>query len=79
MKVIYDLEKDILQISFRDQSVAETAQIAPDFILDYDEDGHVIGLEVRSASQRVDNPTHLVYLEHRANLDKPQPYIGNKT
>jgi len=78
MKVIYDLEKDILQIAFRDQSVAETAQIAPDFILDYDEDGQVIGLEVRSASQRVDNPTQLAYLEDRANLDKPQPYMGTK-
>lgn len=78
MKVIYDPKRDILQIAFRDQPVAETAQIAPDFILDYDEDGQVIGLEVRSASQRVDNPTQLAYLEDRANLDKPQPYIGSK-
>jgi uncharacterized protein YuzE len=76
MKIVYDPEKDILQIAFRDRGVAETAQIAPDLILDYDEDGQVIGVEIRSASQRIDTPNKLTYTEGRANLEKPQPYTG---
>ncbi|MGB3670308.1 MAG: DUF2283 domain-containing protein, partial [Phormidesmis sp.] len=45
MKIVYDSEKDILQISFRQCVVEETTQITPGFVLDYDEDGKVIGLE----------------------------------
>lgn len=71
MKVIYDAEQDILQISFIEETVEETAQIAPGFILDYDEDGQVIGIELRKASQFVDNPYAIAYVVGQANTNKP--------
>ncbi|NJN00087.1 MAG: DUF2283 domain-containing protein [Phormidesmis sp. RL_2_1] len=71
MKVIYDSSKDILQISFNPSSIEETTQIAPGLILDYDEDGHVIGLELRKASQKLDNPYAITYTVGDANGDKP--------
>ena len=52
MKVLYDENKDILQISFNLATIEETAQIAPGLILDYDEDGNVIGVELRQASKK---------------------------
>ncbi len=73
MRVIYDPETDILQISFREDSVEETTQIAPGLILDYDEDGSVIGVELRKASKRVDNPYGISYEVGQTNGDKPQP------
>jgi uncharacterized protein YuzE len=73
MKVIYDPDKDILQIAFGETTVAETAQIAPGLVLDYNEDGDVIGIELRKASTKVDSPYSISYLVGAANIDKPQP------
>ncbi|MBD1848159.1 DUF2283 domain-containing protein [Cyanobacteria bacterium FACHB-63] len=76
MKIVYDPDKNILQISLRRCAVAETAQVAPDLILDYDEDGQVIGLELRNASDQVENPFAITYAVEKANLDKPQAHRG---
>ena len=71
MKTTYDPDRDILQISFTPASVEETTQIAPGLILDYDEDGKVIGLEIRKASQKVDNPYEMIYSVGKGNDNKP--------
>jgi uncharacterized protein YuzE len=73
MKVVYDPDKDILQIVFMETTIEETAQIAPGLVLDYDEDGNVIGVEIRKASTKLDSPYAISYLIGEANLDKPQP------
>lgn len=72
MKVLYDPDKDILQITFIEMTVEETAQIAPGLILDYDGDGNVIGLEIAKASTKVDNPQVTSHFVGEANVDKPQ-------
>jgi uncharacterized protein YuzE len=72
MKVVYDPDKDILQITFIETIIEETSQIAPGLVLDYDEDGNVIGLELRKASKKVDSPYAISYLVGEANMDKPQ-------
>lgn len=76
MKVVYDPDKDILQISLVPNSVEETTQIAPGIVLDYDEDGQVVGLELRKASKRVDNPYEIAYQVGTANTEKPSPNVS---
>ncbi len=71
MKVLYDPDKDILQISFNKAVIEETAQLTPGLILDYDEDGKIIGIELRRASQRLDNTKEITYVIDSANLNKP--------
>ncbi|MGB7087723.1 MAG: DUF2283 domain-containing protein [Phormidesmis sp.] len=71
MKVTYDPDTDILQIAFKGCVVEETTQITPGLILDYDEDGSLIGLELRKASKKVDNPYAIAYVIGAANTDKP--------
>lgn len=78
MKVVYDPDKNILQIALVSGAIAETAQITPNLILDYNEDGQVIGLELRNASATVENPFSIAYTVGQANLDKPQPYIAKR-
>jgi uncharacterized protein YuzE len=73
MKVLYDPHKDILQITFIETTIEQTAQISPGLVLDYDEDANVIGLEIRKASTKVDSPYAIAYLVGAANTDKPQP------
>lgn len=76
MKIVYDADKDILQISFRQTIVEETTQIATGLVLDYDEDGKVIGMELRNASKKVDNPREMVYLIAKADVDKPAAKVS---
>ncbi len=75
MKIVYDPEKDILQISFLKGLVQETTQIAPGLVLDYDEDGNLIGLEVIKASKQVDDPYFISYCVGQADAEKPQPKL----
>lgn len=71
MKLVYDPDRDILQMSLNKATVEETAQLSPGIVLDYDEDGRIIGFEIRQASKRVDNPYSIDYLVGKANMDKP--------
>ncbi|MFZ4677577.1 MAG: DUF2283 domain-containing protein [Nodosilinea sp.] len=73
MQITYDPDRDILQIAFNTSEVGETAQISPNLILDYDDDGLLVGLELREASQRVDSPLSVTFTVGDADLEKPQP------
>jgi uncharacterized protein YuzE len=56
MKVTYDSEVDVLRVLFSDARIKESDEDKPGVILDYDDAGNVVGLEILNASQRVDNP-----------------------
>ena len=49
MKITYDKEVDALYIRFRDTSVT-TEHLADGIAADYDEDGHLAGVEILDAS-----------------------------
>lgn len=49
-KVInYDKQTDILTLYFNDNSIEDSDEIAPGVIVDYDADGHVVGVEILDA------------------------------
>jgi uncharacterized protein YuzE len=56
MKVTYDPEVDVLRIRFSDRKVLESDEEKPGVILDYDQDGAIVGLEILQASKQVENP-----------------------
>jgi uncharacterized protein YuzE len=51
MKVTYDASVDVLHILFSDAPIAESDEDKPGVILDYAEDGSVIGMEILDASK----------------------------
>jgi uncharacterized protein YuzE len=62
MKVTYDSEVDVLRIIFSDATVDESDEEKPGIILDYDEDGHIVGIEILDASKNVGNPFSVEYV-----------------
>jgi len=56
MKIIYFPETDILRILFSTAAIQESDEDKPGVILDYDQGGNLVGMEILNASQRVENP-----------------------
>jgi uncharacterized protein YuzE len=61
MKVVYDRHTDILTIILTDALIAESDEDKPGVILDYDETGSLVSLEILDASQHVALPSSIEY------------------
>ncbi len=61
MKVTYDAEVDILRIILSNQPVEESDENKPGVIIDYDDRGNVVGMEILDASKRGLNPHGVEY------------------
>ena len=61
MKVTYDPEVDALKITLSKVPIEESDEQSPGVILDYDQSGNVVGIEILNASQRMDNPQSCEY------------------
>ena len=53
MKINYDSEVDALYIYLLEAQVIESEEIAPDIIVDFSEDGKVIGIEILNVSKHL--------------------------
>ncbi|MFA0782379.1 DUF2283 domain-containing protein [Fervidibacter sacchari] len=54
MTLHYDRETDMLVIVFRDKPSVESEEIAQGVVLDFDDEGNIVGMEIEDASKRVD-------------------------
>ncbi|MBX7135246.1 MAG: DUF2283 domain-containing protein [Fimbriimonadaceae bacterium] len=61
MKVTYDADVDVLRIRLTSTAVFESNEDKPGVILDYDEAGNIIGLEILDASKRMEAPSVMEY------------------
>ena len=61
MKVEYDGATDTLTVILRHGVVAESDEERPGVILDYDEAGNLLSLEILEASRRVEEPGSVTF------------------
>ncbi len=61
MVIRYNKEADAIYIRFSDSKVAESDEEKPGIILDYDESGNIIGIEVLNASEKTNQPNGIIY------------------
>ncbi len=61
MKIVYDQASDILAVILNETSIAESDEDKPGVILDYDDKGNLVSLEIMDASRRVNVPTKIEY------------------
>ena len=60
-RMTYDSKKDALHLQLSNASVARTVKAAPGVVLEYDDPGNLIGIQVLKASKRVANPRILEF------------------
>ncbi|MDP1623335.1 MAG: DUF2283 domain-containing protein [Bacteroidales bacterium] len=61
MKIKYDKEVDILYIRLSDEQIGESNEDKPGIILDYNNAGNIIGIEVLNASKKMPQPMKFEY------------------
>jgi uncharacterized protein YuzE len=62
VKAIYDARSDTLSIILKaDAAVAESDEDKPGIILDYDEEGNLVSLEILDASRRVSDTRRIEF------------------
>jgi uncharacterized protein YuzE len=61
MKVKYDKEVDVLYIQFSDSKIKESDEEKSGIILDYDNEGSIVGIEVLNASKKMKNINKVEY------------------
>lgn len=61
MLIRYEKELDIIYIQLSDGKVSESDEEKPGVILDYDESGSIIGIEILNASKKVNLPNGVQY------------------
>ena len=59
MKIEYDQQADAMYIRLRAGSVAESDEVRPGVVLDFDVEGQVLGIEILDVSKRTDNPREI--------------------
>ena len=63
MKLKFDKENDSLYLRLDDTAIVESEQVQPGIILDFDEEGRVVGVEKLAVSTR-SKPDKLNILEY---------------
>jgi uncharacterized protein YuzE len=61
MVVKYDKETDVIYIKLSDEKVKDSDESRPGVIIDYDNTGKVVGIEILQASHTVVQPQKLEY------------------
>jgi uncharacterized protein YuzE len=61
MVIRYDKEIDVIYIKFSDAKVFESDEEKPGIILDYDESGNIISIEILEASKKTNQPNGILY------------------
>ena len=69
MQVTYDPDCDGLRILFNDSPIERSARDVPGLIVDYDNNGAVVGLELTQASERMNNPRAVEFVERSPVLE----------
>ena len=59
MKIEYDQQADAMYIRLCAGTVAESEEVRPGVVFDFDAEGRVLGIEMLDVSQRTDNPREL--------------------
>ena len=61
MKIKYDKDTDIIYIQLSEEKVYESDEDKPGVIIDYDDKGNIVAIEILNASKRMKHPNSFIY------------------
>ena len=70
MRMHYSQDADAIYIRLKEDRIYNTDEVTPDIIMDYDDKGNVIGIEILSASEKVDTQELIVQSFDKVMVDK---------
>lgn len=70
MNIVYDEEVDVLTITLNSNPVADSDEVQPGVIFDYDNSGKAIGIEVLDASRHFQEPAFFAHGASRVNINE---------
>jgi uncharacterized protein YuzE len=70
MRMHYSHDADAIYIRLKEDRIYNTDEVTPDIIMDYDDKGNVIGIEILSASEKVDTQELIVQSFDKVMVDK---------
>ncbi|MHB8272534.1 DUF2283 domain-containing protein [Bradyrhizobium sp.] len=68
MRVRVDREADAVYVNLTDRAIKDRAEVADGIVVDYDDEGRIVGVEILDASKRTEDSTALTQF----NLDLPK-------
>jgi uncharacterized protein YuzE len=70
MRMHYSQDADAIYIRLKEDKIHNTDAVTEDIIMDFDDRGNVIGIEILSASEKVDVRELIVQSFDRVMIDK---------
>lgn len=68
MRVRVDQDADAIYVNLTDRPIKDSAEVADGIVVDYDDAGRIVGVEILDASKRTGDPLALTQF----NLDLPK-------
>lgn len=68
MRVRVDQDADAIYVNLTDRPIKDSAEVADGIVVDYDDAGRIVGVEILDASRRTGDPLALTHF----NLDLPK-------
>ena len=59
MRMRVDKEADAIYLNLTDRAIKDSAEVADGIVVDYDDEGRIVGVEILDASKRTGDPTVL--------------------
>lgn len=76
MRMHYSHEANALYIRLKENKIENTDEVSDDIIMDYDKDGNVVGIEVLSATSKVDIGELLIQSFDKVMVEHPMPLVA---
>jgi uncharacterized protein YuzE len=61
MKIIYDQKTDTMTVILKESIIEESDEAKSGIIIDYDNQGDIVSIEILDAKKRITQPTQVIY------------------
>ena len=61
MKIIYEQKTDTMTVILKESTIEESDEAKSGIIIDYDNQGDIVSIEILDAKKRITQPTQVIY------------------